>query len=147
PSWLVLEITETLLMTEVEASIAILRRIRELGVRIAMDDFGTGYSSLSVLQRLPLDMLKIDRSFVRAIADETDNTRSCAIIGAIVAVAKELNLGIVAEGVETNMQLAFLRTLKCDTYQGYLYSRPVDAATIEAMYAPTGGRLAPGTRT
>ncbi len=134
-SWLMLEITETMLMEQVEEAIAILRRIRELGIRIAMDDFGTGYSSLSVLQRLPLDTLKIDRSFVSAIDDETDNARAVAIIGAIIAIAKELNLSVVAEGVETTTQLAFLRTLNCDTYQGYLYSKPIDTISLEARFA------------
>ncbi len=134
-NWLMLEITETMLMEQVEEAIAILRRIRELGIRIAMDDFGTGYSSLSVLQRLPLDTLKIDRSFVKAIDDETDNARAVAIIGAIIAIAKELNLSVVAEGVETPTQLAFLRTLNCDTYQGYLYSMPVDTISMEARFA------------
>ncbi len=132
--WLVLEITETMLMKRVEEAISILRRIRELGIRIAMDDFGTGYSSLSVLQRLPLDTLKIDRSFVSAIDDEANNARACAIIGAIIAIAKELNLSVVAEGVETTTQLAFLRTLNCDAYQGYLFSRPIDSMTLEASY-------------
>jgi diguanylate cyclase len=135
PGWLMLEITETMLMERVEEAIFILRRIRALGIRIAMDDFGTGYSSLSVLQRLPLDTLKIDRSFVRAIDDESDNARAVAIIGAIIAIAKELNLSVVAEGVESPTQLAFLRTLNCDTYQGYLFSKPVDTMTLEARFA------------
>jgi diguanylate cyclase (GGDEF)-like protein/PAS domain S-box-containing protein len=135
PGWLMLEITETMLMEHVEEAISILRRIRELGIRIAMDDFGTGYSSLSVLQRLPLDTLKIDRSFVSAIDDDVNNARAIAIIGAIIAIAKELNLSVVAEGVESTTQLAFLRTLNCDTYQGYLYSKPIDAATLELRFA------------
>ncbi len=135
PRWLMLEITETMLMARVEEAISILRRIRELGIRIAMDDFGTGYSSLSVPQRLPLDTLKIDRSFVSAIDDEANNARACAIIGAIIAIAKELNLSVVAEGVETTTQLAFLRTLNCDTYQGFLYSVPVDTVTLERQHA------------
>lgn len=133
--WLVLEITETMLMERVEEAINIMRRIRELGIRIAMDDFGTGYSSLSVLQRLPLDTLKIDRSFVSAIDDEANSVRACAIIGAIIAIAKELNLSVVAEGVESPTQLAFLRTLNCDTYQGYLHSKPMDTMTLEVQYA------------
>ena len=132
--WLMLEITETMLMERVEEAITILRRIRELGVRIAMDDFGTGYSSLSVLQRLPLDTLKIDRSFVAAIDDDVNNARACAIIGAIIAIAKELNLSVVAEGVETTTQLAFLHTVNCDSYQGYLYSVPVDTVVLESRY-------------
>ena len=134
-SWLMLEITETMLMERVEEAISILRRIRELGIRIAMDDFGTGYSSLSVLQRLPLDMLKIDRSFVSAIDNEADNARAVAIIGAIIAIAKELGLSVVAEGVDSPTQLAFLRTLNCDTYQGYLYSMPVDTQSLAVRYA------------
>ncbi len=135
PGWLMLEITETMLMDQVEEAISILRRIRGLGIRIAMDDFGTGYSSLSVLQRLPLDALKIDRSFVSAIDDDADNARAVAIIGAIIAIAKELHLSVVAEGVETPTQLAFLRTMECDTYQGYLYSEPVDTMVLEVRYS------------
>ncbi len=135
PGWLMLEITETMLMERVEEAITILRRIRELGVRIAMDDFGTGYSSLSVLQRLPLDTLKIDRSFVAAIDDDVNSARACTIIGAIIAIAKELNLSVVAEGVETTTQLAFLHTVNCDSYQGNLYSVPVDTVALEsALY-------------
>jgi EAL domain-containing protein (putative c-di-GMP-specific phosphodiesterase class I) len=87
-----------------------------------------------VLQRLPLDTLKIDRSFVSAIDDDANNARACAIIGAIIAIAKELNLSVVAEGVETPTQLAFLRTLNCDTYQGYLYSPPIDTISIERQF-------------
>jgi diguanylate cyclase (GGDEF)-like protein/PAS domain S-box-containing protein len=133
--WLMLEITETMLMKRVEESIAILRRVRALGVRIAMDDFGTGYSSLSVLQRLPLDTLKIDRSFVSAIDNDAGNARAVAIIGAIIAIAKELNLSVVAEGIETPTQLAFMRTLHCDTYQGYFFSKPLDTMMLEARFA------------
>ncbi len=133
--WLMLEVTESMLMKNVEEAISILRRIREMGIRIALDDFGTGYSSLSILQRLPLDTLKIDRSFVSAIDDESNNARACAIIGTIIAIAKELNLSVVAEGVETPTQLAFLRTVECDTYQGYLYSAPVDTVKLEMRYA------------
>jgi diguanylate cyclase (GGDEF)-like protein len=134
PGWLMMEITETMLMERVEEAISLFRRIREMGIRIAMDDFGTGYSSLSVLQRLPLDTLKIDRSFVSAIDDEANNARACAIIGAIIAIAKELDLKVVAEGVETPTQLAFLRTVDCDTYQGFLYSKPVDTITMQARF-------------
>jgi diguanylate cyclase (GGDEF)-like protein/PAS domain S-box-containing protein len=135
PGWLMLEITESMLMERVEEAITILHRIRSLGLRIAMDDFGTGYSSLSILQRLPLDTLKIDRSFVSAIDDEANNARAVAIIGAIIAIAKELNLSVVAEGVETTTQLAFLRTLNCDICQGHLYSLSVDTLSLQARYA------------
>ncbi len=133
--WLILEITETMLMKQVENAILILRRIRALGIRIAMDDFGTGYSSLSLLQRLPLDTLKIDRNFVVAIDDAAECVRACAIIGAIVAIAKALNLNVVAEGVESATQLSFLRTLNCDAYQGFLFSEPVDQRALEARLA------------
>ena len=133
--WLILEITETMVMKQVENAILILHRIRALGIRIAMDDFGTGYSSLSLLQRLPLDTLKIDRNFVVAIDDEAGCARACTIIGAIVAIAKALNLNVVAEGVESASQLAFLRTLNCDAYQGFLYSEPVDQSELEARLA------------
>jgi diguanylate cyclase (GGDEF)-like protein/PAS domain S-box-containing protein len=145
PGWLMLEITETMLMERVDEAIAIFQRIRDLGVRIGMDDFGTGYSSLSVLQRLPLDTLKIDRSFVRAIDDETDNARAVVIIGAIIAIAKELDLAVVAEGVETPTQLAFLRTLNCDTYQGYLFSQPVDTIALQARFTSPAHSALHGT--
>ena len=138
-TWLMIEITETMLMQRVEEAITILRQIHELGVLIAMDDFGTGYLSLSVLQRLPLDTLKIDRSFVAAIDSDADNARAGAIIGAIIAIAKELNLSVVAEGVETPTQLAYLRRLHCESYQGYLYSKPVGADEIAARYATQTG--------
>ncbi len=133
--WLILEITETMLIKQVENAITILSRIRALGIRIAMDDFGTGYSSLSLLQRLPLDTLKIDRNFVIGIDDAAECARACAIIGAIVAIAKALKLNVVAEGVESASQLAFLRTLNCDAYQGFFYSEPVDQSTLEARLA------------
>jgi len=144
PAWLMLEITETLLMEQIEEIIDILQRVRELGIRIAMDDFGTGYSSLSVLQRLPLDTLKVDRGFINEIQDDgAHNERAAAIIGAIIAVAKELGLAVVAEGVETSTQLAFLRTLKCDMYQGYLFSKPIaEADLITLVSAPLRSVLA-----
>lgn len=135
PGWLMLEITETMLMERVDEAISILSRIRDLGVRIAMDDFGTGYSSLSVLQRLPLDTIKIDRSFISAIGTKGEGARASVIIGAIIAIAKELGLKVVAEGVETTDQLAYLRNLNCDVYQGYLYSKAVDTMMLEAKLA------------
>ena len=104
--------------------------MKELGVRLAIDDFGTGYSSLSYLQRYPLHKLKIDQSFMRNLPADENNV---AIVTAIVAMARSLNLKVTAEGVETAEQLAFLRTLDCDELQGYLFSRPMPTAELTKM--------------
>ena len=122
PARLILEITESTAMYNPETSIAILEKIRELGVQIAIDDFGTGYSSLLYLKRLPANELKIDRGFVR---DLTHGSEDAAIISAIVALGQTLNLHVVAEGVETPMQQDFLASLGCDSLQGYLLGRPM----------------------
>ena len=123
-----LEITESLLMKDVETSIRKLSTLRDSGISIAMDDFGTGYSSLSYLARLPIDMVKIDRSFIRGIAN---NTQDMSIVTTIIALAHSLNLRVVAEGVETEEQAQLLRILKCDEAQGYLFSRPLPATDVE----------------
>ena len=124
PRVLKLEITESVVMENVEATARMLERLRALGVELSIDDFGTGYSSLSYLHRLPIDTLKIDRSFVSRIDENNDNKE---IVRTIVMLAHTLKMGVVAEGVETNEQLQHLRELKCDSAQGYLFSRPVDA--------------------
>ncbi|WP_322048698.1 putative bifunctional diguanylate cyclase/phosphodiesterase [Paraburkholderia sp. J67] len=124
PRCLTLEITESTAMRDVEASLAILLQLHEMGVRIAIDDFGTGYSSLLYLKRLPATELKIDRGFVRDLANDTEDA---AIVSAIVALGQTLNLSIVAEGVETSDQQNFLTRLGCDTLQGFLLGRPVSA--------------------
>lgn len=124
PSCLQLEITEQLLIRDLEKTTAVLQEISEGGITIAIDDFGTGYSSLSVLKSLPIDILKIDQSFVRDLGKKLGDT---AIVAAIVNMARALALRVVAEGVETNEQLAILRSLGCDEYQGYLYSEPLPA--------------------
>jgi len=129
-----LEITETVLQT-VEPSAAVLQQLRALGVRIAIDDFGTGYSSLSMLKQLPIDTLKIDRLFVRNIPEDAD---SRAIVSAVIAMAHTLGLRVVAEGVETQAQLAFLRDEGCDEVQGYLLGRPVPAASVARLLAGDG---------
>jgi diguanylate cyclase (GGDEF)-like protein/PAS domain S-box-containing protein len=126
PAWLELEITEGLLIENIHFSRAILRRLKEMGVHIALDDFGTGYSSLSYLKDLPLDILKMDGSFVRSlVGDDADHAR--AIISNIIALAHSLSLKVIAEGVETADQAGCLRANACDYVQGYLFSRPLAA--------------------
>jgi EAL domain-containing protein (putative c-di-GMP-specific phosphodiesterase class I) len=119
-----LELTESAFMTNTEAAIEILRQIKELGVSVAIDDFGTGYSSLSYLKRLPVDVLKIDRSFVR---DATTDADDAAIVMAVIGLAHSLKLKVIAEGVESEEQLAFLRLLRCEEIQGFLCSKAVPA--------------------
>ncbi|HUQ24644.1 MAG TPA: EAL domain-containing protein [Burkholderiales bacterium] len=125
-----LEITESLLMSDVDESIRKLRELRDAGLRIALDDFGTGYSSLAYLSRLPLDALKIDRSFVHGMTEHADGT---SIITAIISLAQALRLKVIAEGVETEPQAQLLRLLRCDQAQGYLFSPPVPAEKIETL--------------
>jgi diguanylate cyclase (GGDEF)-like protein len=124
-----LEITESVLMDQSEAGIRALRDLRGLGVRLVLDDFGTGYSSLSYLKHLPLDTIKIDRSFVAGIEGVADRS----IVDAVIALAHGLGIGVVAEGIETQAQWDRLRELGCDFGQGYLFSRPVPAADLPAL--------------
>ncbi|MDB5863340.1 MAG: response regulator receiver modulated sensor-containing diguanylate [Betaproteobacteria bacterium] len=130
PHLLELEITESVAMHNAEASIATLRELKALGVDLAIDDFGTGYSSLSYLKRLPIDTVKIDRSFVTDLASNPDDA---SIAKAIVDMAHNLHLKVVAEGVETAAQLSFLSSNGCDQIQGYYFSRPCDASAITEM--------------
>jgi diguanylate cyclase (GGDEF)-like protein/PAS domain S-box-containing protein len=127
PSSLVLEITESVLMGDAEASVVILRSLRGLGLHLSVDDFGTGYSSLSYLKKFPVDALKIDKSFVDGLGTESDDS---AIVRAIISLAGSLGLSTVAEGVETPTQLKALTDLGADKAQGYLFSRPQPAATL-----------------
>lgn len=129
-SVLKLEITEGIVIQNVEDTIAKMRRLKQLGVSFAMDDFGTGYSSLTYLKRLPVDALKIDQSFIR---DATTDPNDAEIVRAIVAMARSLNLKIIAEGVEKPEQLAFLAELDCHVYQGYLFSEPLTLEGFEAL--------------
>jgi EAL domain-containing protein (putative c-di-GMP-specific phosphodiesterase class I) len=122
PRLLQLEITESLLMRDLERASTMLREMSEGGITIALDDFGSGYSSLSVLKALPIDILKIDQSFVRDLGKSAGDT---AIVAAVVNMARALALRVVAEGVETPEQLALLKSLGCDEYQGYYYSKPL----------------------
>jgi len=124
PRFLELEITESMIMHHADKAIAILQQLHQLGIHLSIDDFGTGYSSLAYLKRFPVQKLKIDQSFVR---DLTVNADDASIVTAIIAMAKSLGLEVVAEGVETKEELAFLSKLHCDEYQGYYFSKPVPA--------------------
>jgi EAL domain-containing protein (putative c-di-GMP-specific phosphodiesterase class I) len=117
-----IELTESMLMDNVEATIAVLRDLKAMGVRLAIDDFGTGYSSLAYLKRFPLDTLKIDRSFIK---DTPGDTGDAALTTAIIGMAHSLNLSVVAEGVELQVQFDFLKDRGCDVIQGFLISRPM----------------------
>ncbi len=125
-----LEVTESLLMADVDESMRKLRELREAGASIALDDFGTGYSSLAYLSRLPIDTVKIDRAFVHAMTENADAT---SIVSTIISLAQALRLSVVAEGVQTEEQARLLRLLRCDQMQGYLYSPPQPADRIEAL--------------
>jgi len=122
PHLLILEITEGLLLEDIEQKIEILHSLKNMGLKVSIDDFGTGYSSLSYLGKLPVDELKIDRSF---IMDIPDNAYNCAIASTIIFLSNNFRLHTVAEGVETQEQLNFLKKLKCDQYQGFVFSRPL----------------------
>lgn len=128
PSRLIIEITESDVMRDLDVALAKLNALKALGVRLAIDDFGTGYSSLSHLQFFPVDELKIDRSFIQRI---DDGDREAAFVRTIVSLAKSLRVDVVAEGVEEPAQLQFLRTVGCDIGQGYLYSRPLPSEEVE----------------
>jgi EAL domain-containing protein (putative c-di-GMP-specific phosphodiesterase class I) len=124
PRALELELTESALMKRAGAAESILMALRAQGVRVSIDDFGTGYSSLSYLKKFPVDALKIDQSFIRQITADPAET---AIVSAVIAMARNLNLRVIAEGVETAEELAFLRAEDCDEVQGYFFSQPVTA--------------------
>ncbi len=130
PSYLELELTESILVQNVELTIAKLNELKSMGVKISLDDFGTGYSSLSYLQQFPFDLLKIDRCFVQ---DINTNTTNAALTKAIIQMAHSLNLKVIAEGVETSEELAVLYENQCDNIQGYFFSRPVKAEDFKRM--------------
>jgi len=124
PRSLIIELTESVLMKRAEVAESILKALREKGVQVAIDDFGTGYSSLSYLRKFPVDALKIDQSFIRQISSAPEDT---GIVTAVISMARSLRLRVIAEGVETAEELAFLQTQLCDEVQGYYFSRPVPA--------------------
>jgi diguanylate cyclase (GGDEF)-like protein len=128
--YLEIELTETAVMSDPEESVEILERLSRMGVVVSVDDFGTGYSSMSYLRRFPIDKLKIDRSFITNVMTSADDA---AIVQAIISLAHSLRLTVVAEGVETAEQVAFLQKHGCDQYQGYYFSRPVEAAAFAEL--------------
>jgi EAL domain-containing protein (putative c-di-GMP-specific phosphodiesterase class I) len=130
-----LEITETALLADVKAATVALRELRNLGLHLAVDDFGTGYSSLTYLKRFPVESIKVDRAFVAGLGIESGDT---TIVDAVVRLGQALGLGVVAEGIETPLQLSRLRELGCDRGQGYLFGRPRPANLIELERVEVG---------
>jgi EAL domain-containing protein (putative c-di-GMP-specific phosphodiesterase class I) len=136
PDLLELEVTESMIMHNADRAVKVLTAIKALGVRLAIDDFGTGYSSLAHLKRFPIDTLKVDRSFIREIPHDAEDR---AIAEAIIAMGKTLSLTVVAEGVETPEQQAFLSERACDEMQGYYFSTPIaptDFAALLRQHSP-----------
>jgi EAL domain-containing protein (putative c-di-GMP-specific phosphodiesterase class I) len=131
-----LEITESLLMQDVNESIRKLRELRDHGIRIALDDFGTGYSSLAYLSKLPLDSVKIDRAFIQGV---TECAEDASVVASIISLAHTLGLKVVAEGVESESQAALLRELRCDQVQGFLFGRPMPAEDLEKWLCSVEG--------
>ncbi|MFQ5487707.1 MAG: EAL domain-containing protein, partial [Gammaproteobacteria bacterium] len=142
-SALELEITEGVLMQQDQVTMVNLRALQHMGVRLSIDDFGTGYSSLSYLKRFPISTLKIDRSFIRDLAHDPEDA---AIVRAIIAMAQSLKLEIIAEGVETEQQLAFLNAQGCDAVQGYLFSAPLAADELGKYLTSGAGPATDATR-
>jgi diguanylate cyclase (GGDEF)-like protein/PAS domain S-box-containing protein len=132
PQYLELELTESMLMQDSETLTQTLRELKAIGVVLSLDDFGTGFSSLSYLRRFPFDIVKIDQTFVRGVIDRVDDA---SLTRAIIAMARSLSLTTVAEGVETEAQMGFLRAHQCDAFQGYYFSRPVQADQMTALLA------------
>ncbi|MEW6314390.1 MAG: EAL domain-containing protein [Pseudomonadota bacterium] len=131
-SYLELELTESLVMQHAEETITVMQHLKSMNLRLSIDDFGTGYSSLSYLKQLPIDRLKVDRSFVNDVASNPDDA---AIVRAVISMAHNLRLRVIAEGVETEEQLAFLKSEGCDEMQGYYYSKPMPAADVAEFLA------------
>jgi diguanylate cyclase (GGDEF)-like protein len=142
PRFLEVELTESAMMSDPEEAIAILEQLSAMGVLVSVDDFGTGYSSMSYLRRFPIDKLKIDRVF---ISDITARPEDASIVRAIVSLAHSLRLKVVAEGVESEGQLDFLKAVGCDEYQGYHFSRPLSASAFETLIRESHAREAPFT--
>jgi EAL domain-containing protein (putative c-di-GMP-specific phosphodiesterase class I) len=142
PARLVLEFTEGVLIQDTDATMATLRALKDLGLRLAIDDFGTGYSSLSYVRQFPIDILKIDQSFVASMADGPDET---ALMHSILNLSETLHLQTVAEGIEDADQLAELQSLGADLGQGFLFAKPLESTDIAALLAAKVGWLADGS--
>ena len=127
PQHLELELTESLLLAHADVTLSVLKELKSMGVTLAIDDFGTGYSSFSYLRQFRISKLKIDRTFIRDVAENPDDA---AITAAIISMAKSLNLKVIAEGVEDEAQMSFLRAHHCDEIQGYYFSRPLTADKV-----------------
>jgi EAL domain-containing protein (putative c-di-GMP-specific phosphodiesterase class I) len=127
PQLLTLELTESILLGKIEKKIESMKRLKDIGVKLSIDDFGTGYSSLRYLRRLPLDELKIDRSFFINLFEDT---KGRSVLSSVILLARNLNLRTVAEGVETEQQLLFLREQRCDHYQGLLFKPPLESEAL-----------------
>ena len=130
PSWIELELLETILLDDIEETVFAMQELKSIGVRLSLDDFGAVYSSLSQLRHLPVDILRIDRTLIAEVAKDRS---SAAIVSAIISLAKSLNLKVVAEGVETEEQLEFLRQKDCDEAQGYLFGHPLPVDQITEL--------------
>ncbi len=122
-------------MQNVETTMTALNRLKTLGVRLAIDDFGTGYSSLSYLRRFPIDVLKIDQSFIRGLSNDTNDA---ALVSAIISLGRSLDLNVIAEGVETEEQLAFLKAHQCEEGQGYYFSKALPADSLRGCWPLAG---------
>ena len=138
PDTLELEITESIFLHDIEHAIATLRALKALGVKLAIDDFGTGYCSLTYIKRFPIDILKIDRSFVHDLNSDLVNS---AIVPTIITMAHSLSLDVVAEGVEDETQRDYLTSLGCTDFQGYLFSKPLPEAEATALLKSNGSLL------
>ena len=140
---LTLELTENMVMENAASNIELLQQLKEIGLKLSIDDFGTGYSSLSYLQRFPLDELKIDRSFIEEV--KADNSHA-PIVRSMVSLAHDLDMTVVAEGIETEVQLKYMQNLKCELYQGYFRSKPVVPQAFEELlledYPEAGSKAA-----
>jgi EAL domain-containing protein (putative c-di-GMP-specific phosphodiesterase class I) len=141
PGRLTLELTESVVMEDVDAGMAAMERLRSLGVRLALDDFGQGYSSLGYLKRFPLDNVKIDRSFVDGLVASAEDQ---AIVRSVVMLAREMHMTVTAEGIETPEQLDAVRALGCDEAQGYYFSAPMPGVGVTAAASPAVAALVAG---
>jgi len=130
--WLSFEVTERAVINDAESVASTLSQLKELGISVHLDDFGTGYSSLSYLRNLPMDVIKIDRTFIQMMDSETENP---GLVRSIIYVAQEMGLKVVGEGIETANQMAMLESLGCDYGQGYLIARPLDREAAESFLA------------